>query len=271
MLFAVDDSEILIGERPHTILAAISFERPDETRTQIRRIKAQFGLSSDEEIKWNSPRLQNQQQREAMSEELLSVLSSSKFVATINEGTDRQAALTHLTVQIDDFLQFNSKYIPEPSAIQLFCDNGIISNQSVLNQFLLQMNRPRLRLLDFRSVSSKSDELVQCADVCAGFTRLLIDLALGRPNRRFEFIEKFDDGSTNLIDTDLRHLVLFSLRYSMWGEVPPPSDPNNIQSDGTYPFLHTAGLGLRIHSSVSEAVISKIYETAGVVYYGCVH
>ena len=125
--------------------------------------------------------------------------------------------------------------------------------------------------MEFESVSSESDELVQCADVCAGFSRLLIDLALGRPNRRLVLLEKFDDGSSHAVDLDLRHLVLFSLRYSMWGEVPPPPDPNNIQVDGTYPFLHAAGRGLRIHSTISERVISQIYYDAGVVYFGCLH
>ncbi|MFI5070673.1 MAG: hypothetical protein ACHP8A_07270 [Terriglobales bacterium] len=75
MLVAVDDSEILIDSRPHTILAGVILEQPGETRAQIQAIKARFGLRSDEEIKWNGTRLGTQQQREAMSEELLNVLS----------------------------------------------------------------------------------------------------------------------------------------------------------------------------------------------------
>jgi len=85
------------------------------------------------------------------------------------------------------------------------------------------------------------------------------------------FIEKITGDSTHAIDIDLRHLVLFSLRYSMWGEVPSPRNPNDIRFDGTYPFLHIRGRGLRIHSTVSDVLIARIFDTAGVVYFGCLH
>src|SRR4029077_19544698 len=129
------------------------------------------------------------------------------------EGTDRQVALEHLTIQLDEFLQYCSKYFTEPTAIRVTCDNGIIHTSSAYERFLKQGTRSRFALIDFESVGSESNDLVQLADICAGFSRLLIDLALGRPNRRFLLLEKFDDGSTLTVDTDLRHLVLFSLRY----------------------------------------------------------
>lgn len=261
----------MIEGRLHTILAAVCFEHPDETRAQIRKIKARFGMRNEDEIKWNGTQLESQQQREAMSEDLLGVLSRSQFFVTVCEGTDRQLSLQYLAIQLDDFLQARSKYADEPSTVQLTCDNGIIKNGSAFERFLKQTNRQRLVLIEFNSVSSQSDELIQCADICAGFSRLLIDLALGRPNRRLVLLEKFDDGSTNTVDLDLRHLVLFSLRYSMWGEVAPPRDPDNIQYDGTYPFLHAEGRGLRIHSTISQETVSKTYQMAGVVYYGCLH
>ena len=271
MIVAVDDSEIVIEDRPHTILAGVIFEQPDETKLQIQTIKARFGLRSDEEIKWNGARLENQQQREAMSEDLLGVLSRLKYLATVSEGANRQKALEHLTIQLDDFLQERSKYNPEPTAIGLACDNGIIQSPTAYERFLRQSKSSRFALMDFESVNSQSSELIQCADICAGFTRLLVDLALGRPNRRLVLLEKLGDGSTNEVASDLRHLVLFSLRYSMWGDVPPPPDPQNIKLDGTYPFLHAAGRGLRIHSTASGQIISKIYENAGIVYFGCLH
>lgn len=271
MFVAVDDSEIMIEGRPHTILAGLILEVPDQTKAQIQMIKAHFGLRSNEEIKWNGTPLESQQQREAMSEELLGVLSRLKYLVTVSEGTNRQVALEHLAIQLDDFLQDRSKYALEPAAVRLICDNGIIQNPSAYERFLKQAKRSTLASMEFESVSSESDELIQCADICAGFSRLLIDLALGRPNRRLVLLETFDDGSTHAVDLDLRHLVLFSLRYSMWGEVSPPRDPNNIRVDGTYPFLRAAGRGLRIHSTVSEKVISQIYYDAGVVYFGCLH
>jgi hypothetical protein len=148
MIFAVDDSEIEIEGRLHTILAAVCFERPDETRTQIRNIKARFGMRNEEEIKWNGTELESQQQREAMSEELLGILSQSKFFVTVCEGVDRQLALEHLAIQLDDFLQARSKYADESSTVQLICDNGIIKNGSEFDRYLKQTNRERLVLMD---------------------------------------------------------------------------------------------------------------------------
>lgn len=272
MIVAVDDSEIAIGGRPHTILAGVIFEGPSETRAKIRAIKRRFGLRDDEEIKWNATRIENQEDREAMSSELLRVLSRVKYIATIMEGTNRQEALERLSIQLDDFLQNRSTFAPEPEELQLVIDEGIIQDPPAFKRFLSESGRPRLvESLKFASVSSHAEELIQCADICAGFTRLLVDLALGRPNRRLVLLEKFDDGSSHPVDLDLRHLVLFSLRYSMWGEVPPPPDPDNIRFDGTYPFLHAAGRGLRIHSTIDEKVITQIYHHAGIVYFGCLH
>jgi hypothetical protein len=271
VIFAVDDSEILIDGRAHTILAGITFDQPGETGAQIRAIKVKFGLRKEDEIKWNGMQIGDRQQREAVSEELLSVLSHSKFLVTVNEGTDRQVALEQLATQLDDFMEERSKYLAEPAEIQMCCDNGVINSPTEFVSFLKTSRRSRLASLIFESINSSSSELIQCADMCAGFSRLLIDLALGRSNRRFEIVEKFGDGSTNVVDTDMRHLVLFSLRYSMWGEVAPPRDPNNIQYDGTYPFLHVGGRGLRIHSSASKETIDRIYDYAGVVYFGCLH
>ncbi len=271
MIFAVDDSEIMIEGRPHTILAAVAFDKPDETKERICSLKAQFGLRSDEEIKWNGTRLENRQQREAMSRELLGVLSPLKLFVTVTEGVDRQEAMEHLGVQLDDFLQHRSEYVPEPSTVHVICDNGIIKNPLKFGTFLKESERARLKRLTFESVRSEENELIQCADICAGFSRLLIDFGLGRVDRRLILLEEFPDGSTNTLDTDVRHLILFSLRYSLWGEIPPPPDPDNIIFDGTYPFLHTAGLGLRIHSSVPGQTITRIQNTAGVVYYGCLH
>jgi hypothetical protein len=271
VLFAVDDSEIMIEGRAHTILAGVIFEQPGETSAQIQAIKVKFGLRKEDEIKWNGMQLEDQHQREAVSEELLAVLSHSKFLVTVSEGRDRQVALEHLTTQLDDFMEERSKYLAEPTEIQMCCDDGIVNSPTEFASFLKRSGRPRPASLTFGSVSSSSSELIQCADVCAGFSRLLIDLALGRPNRRLDIVEKFGDGSTNVVDTDMQHLVLHSLRYSMWGEVAPPRDPNNIQYDGTYPFLHTGGRGLRVNSSVSKETVDRIYDYAGVVYFGCLH
>jgi len=242
----------------------VSFERPDQTKEEIRAIKKRFGLQCGEEIKWNGIRLTNQQQREALSSDLLEILSQSKLLITLSEGRDRQVALEYLTIQLDDFLTDVGRDTAEP--VVLTCDDGIIRDPVAYRSFLEQARRPRLLPMCFESVDSKSNELIQCADVCAGFSRLLVDLALGRPDRKVLLLE-----STHEVELDLRHLVLFSLRYSMWGKVQAIRDVGIIEPCREYPFLHTAGYGLRIHSTLAEALISRIYEHSGVVYIGCLH
>src|SRR5256885_12393603 len=53
MIAAVDDSEILISGLPHTILAAILVADAERVERALQGLKLEFGLSAQDEVKWN--------------------------------------------------------------------------------------------------------------------------------------------------------------------------------------------------------------------------
>jgi hypothetical protein len=53
MFIAVDDSEISISGRPHTILAGIIVANVPAVERALEHLKQQFGLSMQDEVKWN--------------------------------------------------------------------------------------------------------------------------------------------------------------------------------------------------------------------------
>jgi hypothetical protein len=56
MLFAIDDSEIEIENRPHTILAALGVHDATAVTSALAELKEQFGLMPEDEVKWNGMR-----------------------------------------------------------------------------------------------------------------------------------------------------------------------------------------------------------------------
>jgi hypothetical protein len=107
--------------------------------------------------------------------------------------------------------------------------------------------------------------LIQLADVLAGFNRLATDIALGRANKELLVC---DDQRGRDIEIDLLSYISIALRWAMWGEVPPPRDPNNVTFDGKWPSKRIGGYGLRICSTVSQETIDQIYNSR-IVYMGC--
>ena len=98
MIAAVDDSEILIGGQPHTILAAILVADAGKVEDALQGLKQEFGLSVQDEVKWNGMSLQKRD-REAISQELLVLLQQATTFVTISEDTDRQQAAKDLATQ----------------------------------------------------------------------------------------------------------------------------------------------------------------------------
>jgi len=92
MLFAIDDSEIEIDGRPHTILAALGIRDLSAIESALITLKSQFGLVAADEVKWNGMKPMPQQDREALSDELMNLLHKSIPLITISEGRDKQLA-----------------------------------------------------------------------------------------------------------------------------------------------------------------------------------
>jgi Protein of unknown function (DUF3800) len=265
MYIAVDDSEIPIGGSLHTILAAVLVQDAHAVEHALQRLKEQFGLAATDEVKWNGCKVEPRK-REALSNELLVLLHEAAALVTISEGTDRQRAAEHLAIQIADYLDSNKRQ--NSARVEVAFDEGIIADPAAYANFLKFSGRAVLGRIAFRNVRSHDSGLVQMADILAGLNRLTTDIALGRPDKD---IQVFDDAIGENVDIDLLSYICLSLRWSTWGEVPPPPNPEDPKPDGTWPFKHLGGYGLRLQSTlVTDNVREAIY-SARAVYMGCLH
>jgi uncharacterized protein DUF3800 len=266
LVFACDDSEIVIESSPHTIMAAILTDDLQAMEQALIQLKSQFGMSLSEEVKWNGMNLV-QRDREALSQELLSLLHKATTFVMISEGVDRQIAAERATRQLADYLASNPYRLEGSPSLSLIFDEGIIGVPSKYGNFLRTNFSPPVSNATFTSVESHASAVIQLADVTAGFNRLVTDISLGRPNRE---IEVLDDGLDVPIKMDLRSYICISQRWNIWGQVPPPPDPENVTFDGRWPFKHVGGYGVRIVSSIPTDVVREIYDSR-IVYMGCMH
>jgi hypothetical protein len=86
MLIGIDDSEIQIHGRQHSILAAIGVREPAAIESALNKLKGQFGLTPSDEVKWNGMKPMPQPVREALSQELMVLLHDSVPLVVIKEG-----------------------------------------------------------------------------------------------------------------------------------------------------------------------------------------
>lgn len=263
LLFAIDDSEIQIEDRPHTILAAIGVRDSSTLGSALDKLKSQFGLTSVDEVKWNGMKPMPQLAREALSQELMTLLHKSIPLVVINEGRNKQTAAEQIAVQIADLVRRSRWLLGAEEPVELMFDDGILDNESKYAQDLQILTPSPVASASITIVRSHESAAIQLADVLAGFNRLATEIALGRANKHL--LLRDDHFDTKL---DLLSYISLSLRWAMWGEVPPPPDPDNVTFDANWPFKHVGGHGFRIHSTVSAETIEKIYQSR-IVYMGC--
>jgi hypothetical protein len=263
MLFAIDDSDVQIEDRSHTILAAIGTRDLAALESALDTLKLQFGLMSADEVKWNGMRPMPQHAREALSQELMTLLHRSVPLVVINEGRNKQIAAERIAVQIADFARRQRSLLTADEPIELTFDEGILDDESGYAQYLHTLDPSPVASASITIVRSHENAAIQLADVLAGFNRVATCIALGRANKNL----LLRDGQLD-IKLDLLSYISLSLRWATWGEVPPPPNPDNVVFDANWPFKHVGGYGLRIHSTISARTIEKIYQTR-VVYMGC--
>ena len=164
--FAVDDSEVMIDHSRHTILAALSFREPAEAVDRMAKLRAELALEPDFEFKWNQQGLARDQ-RDRVADEMRQILCDSFGLLVVSEGTDRQKAAELLAVQIGDLI--DGEIVPF-----VIFDEGIIRDQRSFRRFLTTSGDSSLQRMQFSSARSFAHDLVQCADVFAGFQNLKI-------------------------------------------------------------------------------------------------
>lgn len=266
MIFGIDDSEIDIEGRPHTLLAAIGVRNPEALESTLAVLKRDFGLNATDEVKWNGMPPLAQKAREELSQELMALLHDSVPLVAITEGRDKNQAAQASARQIADFLAASS-FPASREIIHLLFDESIIDDPIEFKRHLRALTPSPIAVAQVASVHSHEHAVRQIAEVLAGFSRLATDIALGREDKQ---IEVWDDGFGSDISTSLLTYISQGLRWATWGEVPLPPDPNDVTFDATWPFKNVGGFGLRIHSSISPGTVEAIYESRR-VYMGCLH
>jgi hypothetical protein len=267
MLIGIDDSEIWIEGRLHTILAAIGVREPCKVNSALNELKEQFGLAPSDEVKWNGMKPMPQQVREALSQELMILLHDSVPLIVISEGRSKQLAAERMANQLAEFLRTHPYSFDADKQIELVFDEGIIGDEVAYSEYLRTLSPSPVASGTFATAHSHESAVIQLADVLAGFNRLATDIALGHANKKLTL---WDDGLGRDIEIDLLNYISIALRWAMWGEVAPPPDPSNVTFDGTWPFKHIGGYGLQICSTVSPQTIEQIYKSR-TVYMGCMH
>jgi len=266
VIFGIDDTEIDIEGRPHTLLAAMGVRNPETLESALAMLKRDFGLNASDEVKWNGMPPLAQKAREELSQELMVLLHDSLPLVAITEGRDKNQAAQVSARQIADFLAASSS--PEShETIRLLFDEAIIDDPIEFKRHLRKLAPSPISVAEVESVHSHEHAVIQIADVLAGFSRLATEIALGREDKQ---ITIWDDGFGSDIPTTLLTYISQGLRWATWGEVPPPPDPNDVKFDATWPFKSVGGFGLRIHSSISPRSVEAIYESRR-VYMGCLH
>src|SRR5258708_1599900 len=135
MLFAIDDSDIQIENRPHTILAAIGVQDLSALECALNKLKVEFGLMPADEVKWNGMKPMPQIARESLSQELMILLNKSVPLVIFQEGRSKQLAAERTAAQIAEYIGRNRSYNAD-EAVELIFDEGILDDEAVYSQYL---------------------------------------------------------------------------------------------------------------------------------------
>lgn len=258
--FAVDDSEVMIKGSRHLLLAAVAFHEPTSAVDAMARLRREVNVADDFEFKWNQKELPADA-REKVADELRQVIGGAFGVVTLIEGTDRQRAAELLCEQIGELIEGDV-------LLSVVFDEAILRDERSFRRYLLASQQDAVRRIQFSVARSFAHDLVQCADLFAGFQNLKIRIALGEGKNR-TVPGDFDDDEISLAD-----LFEVSFRYVLWGQVVTKIDPEWISDDAPPPdwiFKETEGLGFRIHSSLDDETKELLYDEVGRPYFGCWH
>jgi hypothetical protein len=238
--FGVDDSEIEIEGRPHTILAAVGFHCPQKVETALNGLKLQFGLTPADEVKWNGMKPMPTLGREALSQELMVQLQESVPLVSISEGRDKQHTAQHLAAQIKDFISRHPYALERKEEVDLAFDDGILRDGLAYSRFLQSLSPSPIASANSISVGSHESAVIQLADVLAGFNRLATEISLGRENKQ---ILVRDEALQGDIPVDLLSYISIALRWEMWGRFHRLPTPRTSHLTVLGPSSTSVGLG----------------------------
>ncbi len=252
LFFYADESWVEIEGKRHLLLGAIAPEDPRRMTLDVVALKTEAGLQPLDELKWSMGGDTTQAQRVQLSQGVLDILSGqcTGFVSLV-EGTDKQHATELLCRQIADYC--NEEKVP---VFVVYADEGLVPRRLELRQLLGQVGG-NARCAGLQSVVSADEQLIQCCDVFAGLYRQVIRHELEGISKP---IQVFDESAGEAIEFTVSEYTLVATRFLLWGKCPDPLQP----------YKNCMGLGLRVHSSLSNTAMSKL-ERLAVSYLGCMH
>lgn len=249
-----DESEIEIEGRPHLIVGAIHPSDPGDLALRVYELKEKLGFRPFDEVKWNMKKTEaTKEQRYALSNEILSTLmwGCTGFILIV-EGRDKQHAVEHLALQIQDYLKGTDAYI-------LNLDEGLLPDPAAFIEWIERSADTSPRCMGLQSLDSSKDQILQACDIFVGSFRAAIWSELTGTAKTISRPDGEHDAIT------LVTYVHFGTRHLLWGKVDGTTED---MAQGTMPFKHSLGLGFRILSSVSQETRKKL-ETFTTVYMGC--
>lgn len=257
VVFAVDDTEISIQGRPHTVLAGLVFLDPDRAVQAVVDLKQHYKISG--ELKWSGMDELDADAKKVVGRDILSIVQLNIGVIVICEGRDKPKCAELLLIRLSEYLSDHAGHV------DIVFDDGILPNRISPN--VMQLLTAGQRTVSIGSVNSAENELVQLADVYAGFHKIAADIALGR-NAPVVELENYEEMT-------LGEYVYFKLRYSLWdkidGDFASEDEMFKAMDELRYPFKCARGMGLTIHSTVPDALVDRLYDALGRHWMGCIH
>lgn len=256
----VDESWIEIEDKKHLIIGGIVTREPANLARQLVSLKSNIGLKPFDEVKWNSS-CYAEEERNRLSEGMIRIVRQCTGLISIVEGTERQMAMELFASQVIDYCAGSDS----PDYL-LALDQGLIPKADKLREYVSRSHPPAcigLSILD-----SRYDQGIQCADVFIGLFRAAIRQKLGA---ELKYIPNTDESFANIRDAWLlTEYVTLNTRGMLWGK----TDQLDSERGFVYyehPMHRAAGLGFRLHSSISEEVRQRLERDIATVYMGCLH
>lgn len=256
----VDESWIDIEDKKHLMIGGLVTKEPGHLAREVTSLKSDLGLKPFDEIKLNYGKY-TEDERNRLSDGMIRIVRDCTGLISIVEGTDRQRAIEFFADQVIDFCAKND--IPD---YILALDQGLVPKADRLREFVARSQPPiciGLNILD-----SRYDQTIQCADVFVGFFRAAIRQKLGAA---LKYIPNTDESFDDIRSAwTLTEYVTLGTRGMLWGSM-DQLDPDRGFVYYEHPMHRAAGLGFRLHSSVSQDLRDRLEKDIATVYMGCLH
>jgi hypothetical protein len=260
--FYVDESAIVIDEKPHLLACAVLAEDNNITVKAIVDLKASLGKKARDELKFNNSGL-SRDAKILMSDGVIEIARGCTMFICINEGDDKAALACSVAQQVLDYCV--EKGVTHYS---LNFDAGFVSNKKELENLVTNLTVDvGPECVGIQHLDSLNDQMIQLSDLFLGLFRLSMQIELGvRQINRLIYREQFEIEE----EWSLSDMLLLGTRGHIWGRTKRVLYCVHPEVGEIYhPYHVSFGIGLRVNSTISAETISSIEEKLATTYLGC--